>query len=134
MSVLCWNSIYHYNPLNKPAPKFSGSSKKTVNNEEFDCDRYIEDVYNVDGEMIHQRAFDLLYDASGNLKCAQKISLYKGKESVLTEILINVFTSEVPATAFEIQKQIKVYPADIGGMQDLLESPESIGEIGGKNR
>lgn len=134
IAIFCWDSIYHHDPLKRPAPHFVESSKKEVDETTFDCDTYVMDIKNMNGDILAQWKYDLLYDDSGNLARIQKFFVRNGMENIQRELLIQAFTNEIPATAFEIQSKVKVYAADTGSMNDLLEKMDVVETIGGKKK
>ena len=129
LAVFCWDEPFRDNFT--PAPAYNGSSKRTVDGKEYDCDQYVVDVKSLAGTVIAQEAYNMLYDG-GKLVRVQKYLLRDGKEELVVEAEINNISSTVPAEAFAIGKKIKVYAAENGDMQDLLEQPVLVETLGVK--
>lgn len=113
-----------------PKPIFNGTSKRTIDKKEYDCDQYINDIKSLAGTVIAQEAYNMLYDG-GKLVRIQKYLLRDGKELLINDLVIKEISAKVPAEAFNIQKKFKLYDARNGDMNDLLDKLEQIGEIGG---
>ena len=129
LAVFCWDEPFRDNFT--PAPAYNGSSKRTVDGKEYDCDQYVVDVKSLAGTVIAQEAYNMLYDG-GKLVRVQKYLLRDGKEELIVEAEIINISSTVPAEAFTIGKKIKVYAAENGDMQDLLEQPVLVETLGVK--
>ncbi len=129
LAVFCWDEPFRDNFT--PAPVYNGSSKRTVDGKEYDCDQYVVDVKSLAGTVIAQEAYNMLYDG-GKLVRVQKYLLRDGNEELVVEAEIINISSTVPAEAFTIGKKIKVYAAENGDMQDLLEQPVLVETLGVK--
>lgn len=129
LAVFCWDEPFRDNFT--PAPAYNGSSKRTVDGKEYDCDQYVVDVKSLAGTIIAQEAYNMLYDG-GKLVRVQKYLLRDGEEELVVEAEIINISSTVPAEAFTIGKKIKVYAAENGDMQDLLEQPVLVETLGVK--
>lgn len=129
LAVFCWDEPFRDNFT--PAPAYNGSSKRTVDGKEYDCDQYVVDVKSLAGTVIAQEAYNMLYDG-GKLVRVQKYLLRDGNEELVVEAEIINISSTVPAEAFTIGKKIKVYAAENGDMQDLLEQPVLVETLGVK--
>ena len=114
-----------------PAPKFNGSSTRSIDGKEYDCDQYINDIKSFAGTIIAQEAYNMLYD-NGKLVRIQKYFLRDGKEIHLYDNVIIALSSTVPDSAFSGTKKIKVYSARNGDMADLLEKEVVAETLGGK--
>lgn len=113
-----------------PKPIFNGSFKRTIEDKEYDCDQYINDIKSMAGTVIAQEAYNILYD-SNKLVRVQKYLLRDGKEFLITDLIIHNVNSQVPDETFVIHKKFKLYAARNGDMNDLLDNLKQIGEIGG---
>ena len=129
LAVFCWDE--HFRDNFTAAPVYNGSSKRTVDGKEYDCDQYVVDVKSLAGTVIAQEAYNMLYDG-GKLVRVQKYLLRNGKEELVVEAEIINISPTVPADAFTIGKKIKVYAAENGDMQDLLEQPVLVETLGVK--
>jgi hypothetical protein len=113
-----------------PKPIFNGDSKQTIDNKEYDCDQYVNDIKSVAGTVIAQEVYNMLYEG-GKLVRIQKYLIRDGEEILTNDLIIHAISAQVPDEAFVITKKFKLYAARNGDMNDLLDSPEQIGEIGG---
>ena len=130
-----FNVFFPNDPMNDDAqiaPKllFNGESKRTIDNKEYDCDQYINDIKSLAGTVIAQEAYNMLYDG-GKLVRIQKYLCRDGKEFLITDLIIESISAQVPDEAFAIHKKFKLYEARKGDMNDLLNNLEQIGEMGG---
>lgn len=133
-----FNIFFPNDPMNDAAqiaPKllFNGESKRTIENKEYNCDQYINDMKNLEGTVIAQEAYNMLYDG-GKLVRIQKYLCHDGKEFLITDLIIDSISTQVPDEAFAIHKKFKLYEARKGDMNDLLNSLEQIGEMGGSTQ
>ncbi len=131
LAIFYWEDPFRDNLFNMPAPHYNGEFKVTFENKEYSCDQYLIDIKSLAGNIIAQEAYNMLYD-NGQLKVIQKYLIRDGKESLIRTTKISALTSEVPDTAFEIGRKIKVYAAQNGNMADLLEQKTLIETLGGK--
>ena len=131
LAVFYWNDPFRDNEVNIEAPHFNGSSTRTVDKKDYDCDQYTIDIKSTAGTTLAQWAYNMLYE-NGKLVRIQKYFLRDGQESLIEELNIKTLTDQVPDTAFTIKKKFKVYAADTGTMSDLIEQPALVEEIGGK--
>lgn len=127
--------LFPNDPMNDYAqllllPTFNGSSKRSIDNKEYDCDQYISDIKSLAGTVMAQEVYNIFYDG-GKLVRVQKYLLRDGKERLLTDLIIHAADSQVPDEAFVIHKKFKLYAARNGDMNDLLDNLEQIGEMGG---
>ncbi|MBR1760299.1 MAG: hypothetical protein IJ812_07655 [Schwartzia sp.] len=130
LAVFYWNDPYRNDLLERSAPYYNGNSKRTIEDKEYDCDQYVIDIKTMEGTIIAQEAYNMLYDA-GNLKSVQKIFLRDGKEYVVSGIGIKVLSNTIPEGKFQIPRNTKVYAAGKGDMDDLLERPQQVEILGG---
>ena len=131
LAVFAWKDPFRDNFFDLPAPAYENSSKKTVDDKEYDCDRYITEIKNLAGDVAAQEIYDMLYE-NGKLVLIQKYLKHGDKENFVREFKIKEITAAVPEKTFEIAKKIKVYAAANGDMNDMLEKPVEAGTIGGK--
>ena len=137
-AIFYWEEPFRDDVLNRLAPRYNGSSKRTikssnrkVEDKEYDCDQYISDIKSLAGTIIAQEAYNMLYD-EGKLVKIQKYFIRDGKEQLVLEIEVLNITPVVPVEAFTIGQKIKVYVAENGDMNDLLERPILVETLGGK--
>ena len=114
-----------------PNPRYNGSSKRSIDDKEYDCDQYLNEIKSLAGTIIAQEAYNVLYDG-GKLVRIQKYLLRDGKEFHLYDNIIIAMNDTAPATAFGGTKKVKVYAAQNGDMADLLETEVVIETLGGK--
>lgn len=115
----------------KPTPYFNGSSIRTVDGKEYDCDQYINDIKSLSNTVIAQEVYNVLYDG-GKLARIQKYFLRDGKEIHLYDNVVLTLSGNVPDSAFNGTKKVKVYGARNGNMADLLEKEVVVETLGGK--
>ena len=130
LAVLAWQDKWTSHPQSLGAPAFSGSSKRQVGSDEYDCDQYICDIRNQAGGVSGQLAYNLLYK-DGKLVKAQKYLLYKGKQQLLSTLDIMEFKAGVDEGAISKLNDVKVYKAEMGDINDLLDNPVEEGTMGG---
>lgn len=131
--------LFPNDPMNddaqiSPKPTFNGESKRTIDNKEYDCDQYINDIKSLSGAVIALEAYNMLYDG-GKLVRIQKYLVRDGKELLVNDFIVKEISAQVPDETFYIGKfrgrKFKFYAARKGDMNDLLDKLEEIGEIGG---
>lgn len=130
LAVLAWQDKWTNHPQSLSAPVFSGSSKRQVGSDEYDCDQYLCDIRNQAGGVSGQLAYNLLYK-DGKLVKAQKYLLYQGKQQLLSTLDILEFKAGVDAGAISKLNDVKVYKAELGDINDLLDNPVEEGTMGG---
>lgn len=130
IAVFYWDDVYRDNYSNSFAPKYNGSSKRTIGKKEYDCDQYVNYIASLANTNIAIEAYNMLYD-KGQLIKIQKYFIRDGKEYLIRELNIKSITSQVPEKIINFNKKYKVYAAHKGDMNDLLEKSEQIEEIGG---
>ena len=130
LAIFYWDDPYRDNSVNTSAPTYNGSSKRTINKKEYDCDQYVRHISTLANTNIALEAYNMLY-YNGQLVKIQTYFVRDGKEYLIREIDIKAITSEVPEKAFRIKKKIKLYEAHKGDMSDLLEQYTQVGQIGG---
>ena len=126
--------------FNKQIPVYKGSGKRTAKvaklwkavDREYDCDQYVTDIKAMDGKVIAQEIYNMLYE-NGNLVRIQKYFVKDGKEDWVSDVFINKITDEIPQDTFTFKKKIKVYGGAKGDMQDLLDQPVQVETLGGEN-
>ena len=130
-----FNVFFPNDPMNDDAqisgkPTFNGESKRTIDNKEYDCDQYINNIKSLSGAVIALEAYNMLYDG-GKLVRIQKYLCRDDKEFLVSDLIIKEISAQVPEGAFNIRKKFKLYEARKGDMNDLIDTPEQLGEIGG---
>lgn len=133
LAIFYWNEPYREQDSGWGEPIYNGSSKVEINKKTYDCDQYISDVKSLAGTVIAQEVYNAIYE-NGNLVMVQKYFLRDGKERLIETVNVKNITSQVPDTAFAIDKKTKVYKPRNGDMNDLLNIYEEVGEIGGKKK
>ena len=124
LAIFNWNDKYHENTLGVQ-PYYNGSSKRTINDKEYDCDQYLIDIKSMANTIIAQEAYNMIYN-EGQLIKVQKYLIYKGKEYLVRELIIINITSKIPEDAFKVGEKVSVYEGDTGSMADLLKTKKPI--------
>jgi len=109
-------------------PQFSSSTQAAIKNQVYDCDIYVRQVKSASGEVGAQIIYQLYY-LENKLVRAETLVERNGTQYPVHEIEIEEFTSTIPDNAFEFRKNIKLFAAGIGDMNDLLEKPRLLGEF-----
>ena len=130
LAIFYWNEPYREQDSGWGEPVYNGSSTREINKKNYDCDQYISDIKSLAGTIIAQEAYNALYE-NGKLVMIQKYFLRDGKERLIETVNIKTITSQVPDTAFAIDKATKIYKPKNGDMDDLLNNYQ---EIGGKSK
>ena len=114
-------------------PQYTGSSIRTVDQKDYDCDQYAINIKSIAGTIIAQEIYDALYQ-NGRLVMVQKYLVRNGKESLIRELDVKIMSSEVPEEAFEFGERCKIYAASDGDLSDLVGKKVLVEEIGGKKK
>ena len=130
LAVFYWDEPYRKDSIKSLAPQYNGSSTRTINKQDYECDQYVSYISSLANTNIAMEAYNMLYQ-NGKLVKIQKYFIRNGKETLVSEMDIKTITSQVPESAFTIKKKVKVYAANIGDMNDLLEKEEVVETIGG---
>lgn len=101
------------------APVFVESSKKILDDKEFDCDRYETEI-NESAKLI----YELFYDDAGDLRFAKSKLVRNEKEYSLNFLEIKEIKSDIPENKKFNYENVQEYPVGMGDMSDLLESSE----------
>lgn len=133
LAIFYWNEPYREQDSGWGEPVYNGSSTREINKKIYDCDQYISDIKSLAGTVIAQEVYNALYE-NGKLVMVQKYFLRDDKERLIETVNVKTITSQVPDTAFAIDKKTKVYKPRNGDMNDLLNIYEEVGEIGGKKK
>ena len=133
LAIFYWNEPYREQDSGWGEPVYIESLQRELNKKSYTCDKYASDVKTLDGATIAQEVYYAFYDA-GKLIAVQKYFLRNGKEKLIETVNVKNITSQVPDTAFAIDKVTKVYKPRNGDMNDLLNIYEEIGKIGGKQK
>ena len=133
LAIFYWNEPYREQDSGWGEPVYNGSSTREINKKTYDCDQYISDIKSLAGTIIAQEVYNALYE-NGKLVMVQKYFLRDGKEKLIETVNVKNITSQVPDTAFAIDKVTKVYKPRNGDMNDLLNIYEEVGKIGGKQK
>ena len=124
LAIFNWNDKFHENTLGVQ-PYYNGSSKRTIDDKEYDCDQYLIDIKSMANTIIAQEAYNMIYN-EGQLIKVQKYLIYKGKEYLVRELIIINITSKIPEDAFKVGEKVSVYEGDTGSMADLLKTKKPI--------
>ena len=130
LAVFYWNDPYRTNSQVLAAPEATWSGKKTVDEKEYDCDRYASRLRAADGGAEAYYVYEMLYEA-GRLKKIQSYVLKDGEEYPVNKLSIKVISGELPDNLFKIDSKAKVYEAGMGDMNDLLDQLVEIGPMEG---
>ena len=125
LAVFYWNDPFHKVSTAISEPQFIESLRKTVDGNEYDCDRYESTPRNRSNAKI---VFDMLYK-DGELVMAQSVIHVGGREYEINTLRIKKIGAEVAKNGFKVDANAKVYAAGIGDMNDLLESPVLLGKL-----
>lgn len=120
LSVFYWNDSYRKKSNAISVPRFVNSSKKKIDNTEYDCDEYISDVKAQVGGQNTQIIYEMYYK-DGKLVEAHYSILRNGTKYPVNNIKIKNLQGEIPKGAFKIHKKTKVYAAGIGDIDDLTQ-------------
>ena len=115
LSVFYWSDPYFKKSNSIEVPKFSKSTKKTIDNKEYDCDIYISEIK---GNTTVKILYEMLY-LEGNLIEAHSSILQDENKYLINRLQIKKILGEIPKGAFKINKNTKVYSAGVGDMYDL---------------
>ena len=129
LAVFNWHDPFHKVSAAMSEPVFVESMKKNVGGKDYDCDRYEVKVSNAAGGERATIIFDLCY-SGGELALAQSALLADGKEYEINKLVVKKILANVPSGEFKLSDKEKVHAAGIGDMNDLLENPPFIGELG----
>lgn len=128
LAVFFWNDPYRSKSPALSAPKFSESLKKTLNDKQYDCDRYICGIKELDGHETAQLVYDMLYK-DGQLFRAETYILRNNVEYPVGALDITKIQRDIPEGTFKIYKGTRLYAAGTGDIDDLLEKPKEIGAM-----
>ena len=129
LAIFYWNDKFHANPFGL-TPYYNGSSTRTIEDKDYECDQYLIDIKSMAGTNMAQEAYNMIYE-NGQLVMTQKYLILDGKEILIRTIKISALTSDVPEDAFTIGPKCNVYAAGTGDMNDLMERSILVEEIGG---
>lgn len=115
LTVFYWNDPYRQKATSIEVPKFSSSTKKTIDKQEYDCDTYISTVKGMSNVQI---IYEMLYN-EGNLVEADSSILRGGILYPVNKLKIKKILGEIPKGAFKVSKNTKVYSAGMGDIYDL---------------
>ena len=128
LAVFFWNDPYRGKSSALNAPKFSSSLKKTLGDKQYDCDRYICGIKELNGNETAQLVYDMLYK-DGQLFRAETYILRNNVEYPVSTLEITKIQRDIPEGTFKIYKGTKLYAAGMGDIDDLLEKPKEIGTM-----
>ena len=130
-TIFAADPAYRPNSAALSAPIFRESFKKTVDDKNYICDRYVCNISHADGSTEAEFIYDALYDAKGNLVMITSAVLADGIEYPNNKLVIKKILAEVPKGTFEVSKKTKIYAAGNGDMNDLLEQPVQVATMEG---
>lgn len=122
LAIFYWDEPMRDNLLNLPAPTFTESSERNIGKKKYNCDTYVRDIKNLAGEVIAQNIYDMLY-FDGKLELIQTYFLRGERKTLIRKIEVKNITAEVSDDLFTINKKVNVYAAEIGDINDLIDSP-----------
>ena len=125
LTVFYWNDPYFKKANSIEPPKFLESTKKTINNKQYDCDIYSSSIKGINNTQI---IYEMLY-SEGNLVEAHSSILEAGILYPINRLQIKKILGEMPKGAFKINKKTKVYSAGIGDMYDLTSQLVQVGTL-----
>ena len=112
------------------APVYEGSTDVTVADKTYHGDLYRSAIRTQAGTDAGFLRYTAAY-SGGKLALVQK-HLVKGDQATLLEtVRIESLSNQIPVDVFTPKTAVPVYKAGMGGMNDLLGAPESVGTIGG---
>ncbi len=132
LAVFYWDEPYRKDLDKTSAPKYNGSSTRTIDKQDYECDQYVSYISSLTNSNIAMEAYNMLYQ-NGQLVKIQKYFIRNGKETLVSEMDIKTISSQVPESAFAIKKKVKVYAGNIGDMNDLLEKEVLVETMGGND-
>ena len=128
LAVFYWNDPYGSKSPAVDAPEFSESLKKTFDGKQYDCDRYISGIKELDGREAARLVCDMLYK-DGQLFRAEMYIVRNSLEYPVGTLEIVKIQRTIPEGTFKIYKGTKLYAAGTGDINDLLEKPTEIGTL-----
>ena len=90
--------LFPNDPMNDAAqnftrPIFNGSSKRTIDDKEFNCDQYISEIKSLSGAVIALEAYNILYDGD-KLARLQKYLVRDDKELLVSDLIIHELSAQ----------------------------------------
>ena len=112
------------------APVYEGSTDVTVADKTYRGDLYRSAIRTQAGTDAGFLRYTAAY--SGRKLALVQKHLVKGDQATLLEtVRIESLSNQIPVDVFTPKTAVPVYKAGMGGMNDLLGAPESVGTIGG---
>jgi hypothetical protein len=127
--ILDWDNPFNRRPTSWERPTYRDSGTQTIAKQTYDIDTYVGNVRTAAGTVAGQVLYRLGYQG-GVLKLVEINYLQDGVETPGRQYMINELTAGAPGNMFGY-KQVNLYAAGLGDMDDLLERPAVIGKIGG---
>jgi hypothetical protein len=133
--IFCENDSYRDKNFDwAKKPTYESSSTKKIGQQIYECDRYINEIKNAAGKVIAREVYTAFYE-EGKLVTIEKHFIRSGViDYIVSKINIKTITAEIPDSAFAINEKTKIYKAHNGDLNDLLETYEEVGEIGGDQK
>lgn len=128
LAVFFWDDPYRAKSSAISAPKFSESVKKILDGKQYDCDRYVSSIRQLNGSSAAHLVYDMIY-RDGQLFLAQMYIVRNGTVYPVSELEVIRIQREIPKNTFKIYKGTKLYAAGVGDIDDLLENPREIGTM-----
>lgn len=129
LAVLYWDDPYRPKSPAVTNPKFSESLKKIFDGKEYECDRYIGEIKQIDGGQSARLIYDLSYK-DGQLFLAELYIVRNNVEYPVGTLKVTKILRDIPEGTFKIYKGTRLYAAGTGDINDLLEQPKEIGTMG----
>ncbi len=110
-------------------PTFVDSYKKTIDKDEYDCDRYVAEIKSLSGDESAQLVYEMIYD-QGRLIEAHLSMERDGIEYPINTITIKTLAAEAPRGGkFKIGRRTQLKSAGVGDYNDLLEQRVDVGTM-----
>lgn len=131
LAIFYWDDPYRNNFSVWGTPVYSGSYVWEYDYISYDCDQYTTDIKSLAGTVIAQEIYRALY-TDGKLVMVRRYFLRNGLETFIQMVEVKNITSQIPEKAFAINRKTKTYLPHNGDMDDLTNTYQETGEIGGK--
>ena len=133
LAIFYWDDPYRNNNSDWTTSVYDSSFAFEFDYRLYDCDQYTSDIKSLAGTVIAQEIYRALYKDE-KLVMVAKYFRRNGKETFVRVVQVKNITSQVPDNAFAINKKTKTYLPHNGDMNDLTNTYQKTGEIGGKSK
>ena len=130
LAVFFWDDPYREKSAAIEKPVLAWSGKKTVDNVQYDCDRYESVIKNASGGAECKYIYETLYE-KGELKLARSFVERGGEEHLINTVKVKKISGDMPKDLFKISKKTRIFAAGKGDMDDLIENPAEVGIMEG---